>query len=214
MPEFYVYVHRRADTGVPFYVGKGKGDRCTRATSRNRHWHNVVAKAGAFEVEVVVDRLDEELAFLAEIELIDKLCQCGVKLVNATSGGEGVCGFTRKPPPEEIERRAASNRGKKRTPEQCERIAAAKRGHGVGRTQTPETIERRVGHLRGKARPANVVSAMQAALRAARQPQIDAIRSALRSDPRLNQTHLARQLRCGRVTIRRQRALLLAQGEI
>lgn len=150
---FYVYVHHRLDTGAPFYVGKGKGDRAYRHTSRNAHWKNIVSKVGEPVVRFLVEGVDEECSFLAEVEAIDVLKRRGVKLVNLTSGGDGATGLRRKQSPEEIERRRMANTGKKRTPEQCARIAAAKQGHGVGRVQSAEQIERRISPLRGKPRP-------------------------------------------------------------
>lgn len=90
---FYVYEHIRLDTNTVFYVGKGKGRRCFEARRRNQHWKRVVAKAGGFDIRVVVDKIDEELAFLAEQELILKLKAQGASLTNLTDGGEGSSGY-------------------------------------------------------------------------------------------------------------------------
>jgi hypothetical protein len=90
---FYVYEHIRLDTNAVFYVGKGKGRRCFEARRRNQHWKRVVAKAGGFDVCIVVDKIDEELAFLAEQELIAKLKSQGASLTNITDGGEGTSGY-------------------------------------------------------------------------------------------------------------------------
>jgi hypothetical protein len=90
---FYVYEHIRLDTHAVFYVGKGKGQRCFEAKRRNQHWKRVVAKSGGFDVRVVVDKIDEELAFLAEQELIAKLKSQGASLTNMTDGGEGTSGY-------------------------------------------------------------------------------------------------------------------------
>jgi hypothetical protein len=86
---YYVYRHIRPDTGLPFYVGKGKGDRANCLHNRNPHWRSIVKKHGLI-VEKVTSGLDEELAFLAEIELIDQCRRIGVKLANKTVGGDGV----------------------------------------------------------------------------------------------------------------------------
>jgi hypothetical protein len=90
---FYVYEHIRLDTNAVFYVGKGKGRRCFETRRRNPHWQRIVAKAGGFDVRVVVDQLDEEFAFLAEQELISKLKCQGFELANLTDGGEGASGY-------------------------------------------------------------------------------------------------------------------------
>jgi hypothetical protein len=90
---FYVYEHIRLDTNAVFYVGKGKGRRCFESRRRNPHWKRIVSKAGGFDVRVVVDGIDEELAFLAEQELISKLKAQGAVLANLTNGGEGASGY-------------------------------------------------------------------------------------------------------------------------
>jgi hypothetical protein len=90
---FYVYEHIRLDSNAVFYVGKGKGRRCFESRRRNLYWKRIVSKAGGFDVRVVVDGIDEELAFLAEQELISKLKTQGIVLANLTDGGEGVSGY-------------------------------------------------------------------------------------------------------------------------
>jgi len=90
---FYVYEHIRLDTNTVFYVGKGKGRRCFDSNRRNQHWKRVVAKAGGFDVHIVIDKIDEEFAFLAEQELITKLKSQGASLANLTNGGEGASGY-------------------------------------------------------------------------------------------------------------------------
>jgi hypothetical protein len=150
---FYVYQHNRGDTGQPFYVGKGMGDRAYRHTSRNPYWRSIVSKCGQPSVVFLASGVDEELAFLIEMEAIDKHRLVGLRLANMTDGGEGVSGFTRKQPADEIERRRRSLIGQKRTPEQCARIAQAKAGHGTGRKQSAELVEKRISKIRGRKRP-------------------------------------------------------------
>lgn len=87
---FYVYEHLRCDNGTPFYVGKGKGQRAwASGRARSQWWNNVASKYGR-NVRIVADGLDEELALLAEIELIDAYRRKQVALVNMTIGGDGV----------------------------------------------------------------------------------------------------------------------------
>ena len=102
---FYVYQHRRADTGAVFYVGKGTLKRSASRHSRNAHWRNTVAKCGGFASEIVATCESEELAYLAEYELISKLKFLGVKLTNMAAGGEG--GQTGNPSPFKGQRRPA-----------------------------------------------------------------------------------------------------------
>lgn len=128
---FYVYVHRRLSTGEPFYVGKGAGQRAYMFKGRNEHWNRIVSKDGGRNLTFVARGLDEELAFFAEVELIEKYRRMGVALCNSTDGGDGCSGYkwppNRKPNPkrtaEQIERIAALQRGKKRGPlsEECKR---------------------------------------------------------------------------------------------
>jgi hypothetical protein len=89
---YYIYAHTRNDTNELFYVGKGKGKRCHSKKGRNEYWHRVAEKHG-YQIKIVVDNLDEELAFLAEAECIDLYKRLGYKLVNMTNGGEGASGY-------------------------------------------------------------------------------------------------------------------------
>lgn len=88
---YYVYQHRAKDTGNIFYVGKGKGNRYLDKNKRGRYWKYFVQKHG-FTAEIVLNNVDEELAFFAEMECIDVLKRRGVNLINLTEGGEGCSG--------------------------------------------------------------------------------------------------------------------------
>lgn len=92
MNKFYVYQHRRIDENTIFYVGKGSDYRHSETSNRNKYWHNVANKGG-FTSEILFDSLDEELALLIEMELIDKYRRLNYKLTNLTDGGEGVSGY-------------------------------------------------------------------------------------------------------------------------
>lgn len=166
---FYVYVHRRLVTGKPFYVGKGRANRSHQHCSRNPHWRNIVAKDGGFDVEFVAKKMEEELAFLVEVETIDKYRRLGVGLVNRTNGGDGVSGYRNpngahnkgKPVSEEMKARISAtlkakgclppigwNKGQKTPPDVIEkrrhalRVAWAKVKSAGGRTVSPETREK------------------------------------------------------------------------
>ena len=90
---YYVYHHLKADTKEIFYVGKGKSNRMNGHQGRNNYWKNTVKKHG-FVAEKLFDGLDEELALLTEIEIIDIYKRRGINLVNMTNGGEGTSGIT------------------------------------------------------------------------------------------------------------------------
>lgn len=100
----YVYLHRKADTGEPFYIGKGtvrkrkKSPDVERAhcrTSRSKWWHSVVAKHG-FAVEIVALFSDDIAAQEFEKQLIKKYGRRNLgygNLVNLTDGGDGHAGL-------------------------------------------------------------------------------------------------------------------------
>lgn len=86
--DYYVYIHRRADDGKVFYVGKGTlGRAWQRGSKRNEHWRRTVEKHG-FTVELVETGYQDWYAQEREIELISFY---GIEnLCNITLGGE--CG--------------------------------------------------------------------------------------------------------------------------
>lgn len=89
---FYVYVHKTADTGNIFYVGKGCRNRAYSTNRRNVFWQRVVKKHG-FIVEIIYSGLTEQDAFKIEIDTIYNLRLYGERLTNLTVGGEGASGY-------------------------------------------------------------------------------------------------------------------------
>jgi len=97
--EFYVYVHKRNDTGMPFYVGKGHAKRAGSKHSRSDRWRYIVDKHG-FTYEIVKDGMSECCAFSYERIVIHKLRCMGNDIINVTDGGGGIRGAklkSRKP---------------------------------------------------------------------------------------------------------------------
>jgi len=133
---FYVYVHSRLKSGEPFYVGKGRGDRFRDRSRNNAHWRNIVAKDDGFHCSFAARPIDEELAFLIERELIDKLRRAGARLANRTNGGEGPAGY--RWTQEQRERIRQARTGKKLTEETRRRLAIA----GTGRVTSQDTKEK------------------------------------------------------------------------
>jgi hypothetical protein len=108
--DFYVYEHRRKDTGAVFYVGKGCKQRAKSFLNRGRYWSNVAKAAGGVEITYPVFGVDEEMALLAEMELIDAYRRRGIRITNITDGGEGTSGWV---PSEETRRKIGeANKGR------------------------------------------------------------------------------------------------------
>ena len=106
--EFYVYIHFRNDDGLPFYVGKGRGNRAWRTDGRSVQWNRIVAKHG-LKVEILKVNLSETDAF--ELEKSTILALGRGFLCNHTNGGEGVSGWT--PSDETKARMSAAQLGRK-----------------------------------------------------------------------------------------------------
>lgn len=89
-----VYLHRREDDGIPFYVGIGNVDRPYVVHGRNFYWTNVYNKHGLI-VEILHENLTWYEACEHEIRLIKEYRDRYPEyLVNLTDGGEGVLGLT------------------------------------------------------------------------------------------------------------------------
>lgn len=100
----YVYLHRKANTGEVFYVGKGTvrkrkkspdNERAYCMTSRSKWWHQTVFKHGLI-VEVVAMFVNDIDSQEFEKQLILEYGRRNLKagtLVNLTDGGDGHAGF-------------------------------------------------------------------------------------------------------------------------
>lgn len=140
---FYVYEHIRNDTNKVFYVGKGSGKRAFNTRGRSEYWKRVVNKANGFTVRIVKDSLEEELAFLVEVERIDQLKRLGVILVNSTIGGEGASGCVRS---EETKQKISNlHKGKPKSEEHRKKLSEAKKGSknpNFGKPKTKDIKEK------------------------------------------------------------------------
>lgn len=92
--KYYVYEWIRLDTNEPFYVGKGKDDRCYIKTRGNNYHFNNIVKNIPVAVNILEDNLSESEANEIECWYINEYKYIiGYNLVNITDGGEGVCGY-------------------------------------------------------------------------------------------------------------------------
>lgn len=130
---YYIYQHRSLDTNAIFYVGKGKDKRHFDKNKRSNYWKSYVAKHG-FISEILVNNIDEDFAFLIEMEAIDVYKRRGIKLVNLTNGGEGCSGYSMKHSEEQkakwsISRKGNTNKtGTKLSEESKRKISEARKG--------------------------------------------------------------------------------------
>lgn len=69
MDKYYVYMHCYAATGVPFYVGKGTGNRAYRKHGRSSAWKKIT-DLNSYEVEIVKKNLTNNEALSLEKEII------------------------------------------------------------------------------------------------------------------------------------------------
>lgn len=125
---FYVYEHIRNDTLKPFYIGKGNGKRAFSKRDRTAYWQNVVNKADGFTVQYLAQDVDEEFAFLLEVEAIDAYRKRGITLVNLTDGGEGITGFKHSDATKRLLSEKQKGKGHPHTPESIEKIRQANTG--------------------------------------------------------------------------------------
>ena len=147
--QFCTYAHY-TPAGNLFYIGKGSEFRSTTKKNRNKKWHEVVRTAGGFETVILAKWSLEQEALDHEKFLIETLRMMNHKLVNITSGGQGVSGLKHTEQikkslseislvngsverckamaidPILIEKRRASATGKKRTLESKQKMAEAK----------------------------------------------------------------------------------------
>lgn len=124
-----VYRHWRKDKNEVFYVGIGKNEsRAFDFLRRNKVWKGIKKRTDV-DVEIVardltwVDACELEKLMIQEYGRFD----LGTgRLVNMTDGGDGAFGL--KHSQETIDKRADSNRGKKRTAETRVKISKALTG--------------------------------------------------------------------------------------
>lgn len=132
---YYVYMHRRASDGLPFYIGKGRGYRSRDKHGRNIHWKRVVAKHG-YTIEILHSNLNEDESKLLEVMEINNKRSLGYPMTNINNGGDGNHGWI---PSEETKRKIGmGNAGKVISEETREKMREAQ----LGRKHSEETKEK------------------------------------------------------------------------
>lgn len=174
-PKFYVYEHWRPDTGVIFYVGKGHGDRAYATKNRNKRHSEIITSlriAGfTVQVRIVVNGLTEKAAFDAERELIANWRSLGAKLVNLTSGGQGLSGFrlseeTKKKLSDANKGKPSVFKGRKHKPETIATISRKVKERGPQlQLQTPEALAKIVAFHTGRKRSAETCAKISESLK-------------------------------------------------
>lgn len=102
-PQFFIYFHRRPDTGDVFYVGRGKrvnrGSPVKRAHAvrgRSAQWQSIVERnGGRYAIEIVEWCDTFESAKAREVFYIASIGRkrYGGPLVNLSDGGDGIDGY-------------------------------------------------------------------------------------------------------------------------
>ena len=137
-PIFYVYQHRKADSGEIFYIGKGMGRRAYDSFHRSKYWKSIVAKHGLI-VEFIKENITEPESLELEISIIELFRQKGLKIINMTNGGDGTTGYTHT---EEHKKRMSSILSGENNP-RFGRVGTRK-----GAIATQETVEKlRLSHI-------------------------------------------------------------------
>lgn len=167
MEDFYVYQLRREDSGLPFYIGKGRGRRIHDHFSPSRlavksNKNKVIAQAVKEGVKILREKICENIsengAFLMEVGLISKYGRTdegtGI-LSNMSSGAEGTFGRIVKPGKKlsmiTKTKISKSLKGKPKSKEACENISLAKSGC-KGREWSQESKDKVSNKLKGVVR--------------------------------------------------------------
>lgn len=159
--KFYIYVHRRADTGDVFYIGKGSGRRAWATQYRTEYWRRVKNKYGIV-IEILEWFEKEEDAFRHETFLIAHHRAMGARICNITNGGEGASGNVM---PESAKIAISKAKvGRKRPPE-TEETRLRKSESAKGRRMSPDAIAKVVAFHKGRKRSAETRAKMSAALK-------------------------------------------------
>ncbi len=181
----YVYLIHDS-TGVPVYVGCGRGNRIYASNRRNVTINALISFGRTLPPVKVRGGMTEAEAFECEKALIafHGRMDLGLgPLLNLTDGGAGGMGV--KKSLEAIEKTAAANRGRKQSAETREKMSAAHRAKAL----SPERREALTAANRGRI----ISAATRAKLSAANRRRTGEKRSA-ETRAKMSASHLARRL--------------------
>lgn len=89
--KYYIYLHIKLDSGEPFYVGKGNGNRAYCKYRRSNLWKNIVNKHN-YDIIFLEEELTNSKALEREIYWINRIGRRDLDLgplANLTNGGDG-----------------------------------------------------------------------------------------------------------------------------
>ena len=160
-PIYLAYIVFRP-TGVPCYVGKGKGKRWLHSVIRSNNSHLYrISKKYNFNLPVVVirDGLTEAQAFDLEVKLIAAIGRMDNgegPLVNRTDGGEGTSGYKHTAEAREKTRKAAIGKQKRLgailSNETKKKISISNTGKKKSAALGPKTRQRMLGNTNNSGR--------------------------------------------------------------
>lgn len=158
---YYVYAYLRKENNLPYYIGKGKGNRMFQ-----KHHNKIPVPKDKTKIIKLIDNISEDCAYTIEFFLIfilGKKMNGGI-LYNVSDGGRESIGF--KNSKESRKKMSKSRKGKKRKPhtdKTKEKIRLANLGRKMtiedkikmseshkGLKQSKETVEKRVKKLKGQ----------------------------------------------------------------
>lgn len=154
---YYIYQHRRDDTGEIFYVGKGKGKRCF-SLNRNHQWKDITNQT-TYTIEILFENLSSELAFLTEIGLITKYKNEGLLLCNQTMGGNGPIGYKHTFSSKEI--MSQKQTGRKFSPEHKKKMSESRKGFKMSEEQKEKIRKTLTGKKLSESHKNNIKAGMK-----------------------------------------------------